>query len=91
MKNHPWEYMNKFPYEYSEKEIDLFTTLDMLDHMESKSMVPPLLYTEAAVKCFIEDRNDISATSLRRCLNHLNQGKHRMTPEFDALIELEEI
>lgn len=81
---------------YSEKEMKLIAKLEMLDVMESKFIVPPLLYNMMAMKCFMDGRNDEISDSVRRCLialsNHTESNKnpvYRLTQEFDDLIQID--
>jgi len=73
---------------YSNKEIKLllhFVSEALLINDENALQV----YRIASVLAFIENENSKYADSLRRCMRHLESGKLRFTPEFDALIDLE--
>lgn len=81
------------PYEYSEKEVKLIETLQMIDIASSPSTPPPLMYMWMGLKCFREDRNDSISKSVRNCLLALDNcqissAPKRLTPEFDNLITL---
>jgi len=78
-------------YEYSEKELAMFETLGFTrGHIQSCS--PVLVYMFAADKCFTDNISGPAVESLRRCKRAWNDNKglgFRMTPEWDALINLE--
>lgn len=84
--------MIKYPYEYSEKEIQLIQVMKAEHYAQSPSLVPYLVYREMAIQCFRDKRNDFISESVYKCL--IAQEKNvpgRLTPEFDALIVLEKV
>lgn len=81
----------KYAYEYSSKEVELIKALEMEDLLHSPSMVPHLVYRELAIACFRDPEIPVEIVqSVRRCFQALEKGQFRLTPEFDALIQLEE-
>lgn len=84
--------MNKYPYEYSQKEIQLIETMKAEHFAMSPSLVPYLVYREMAIQCFRDKRNDFVSESIHRCLIAQEMSKpSRLTPEFDALIVLDKV
>ena len=80
-----------YPYEYSDAEKRLISTLKMEDVAMSPHQPPPLLFTWMAVQCFRDNRNDDVSTSVRNCLLAMEKAHTpgaicRLTPEFDKLI-----
>lgn len=81
--------------ELSDKEKELFIALNcesvmnIPDYLGTLSVT--LAYLIAAEACFIDDRGSPKARgSLRRCILAMRAGEvHRLTPEFDQLIQLE--
>jgi hypothetical protein len=72
---------------YSDKEVLLFKEFQ-LDHLLSH-VAPVTLYHMAMEKAFITDLRGSAVDSLRRCLIAIKDcGAYRMTPEFDALIDI---
>ena len=84
--------MGDYPYEYSEKELELFETLNMLDMLKSPSLAPYLAYRQAAYMCFMEDKRvpESVKTAVRNALGELNNTQNqtifRKTPEWEELI-----
>ena len=82
---------------YSEKEKILFERLGLSYLLESESIEPLVAYRTAAIKCFIDgavigespyDHQDVE--SLRRCCYAFeNFTTKRLTPEWDAMIEID--
>jgi hypothetical protein len=72
---------------FSEKEKLLFSSLACQDLLKQE---PYLAYRTAAEFCFLSDMRGPSVDSLRRCMNTMISSKapHRLTEEFDNLIEL---
>lgn len=53
--------------------------------------IPPKILDCVAMECFLENKQGPAVDSLRRCINTLKNSKmHRMTPEYDALIVLDD-
>jgi hypothetical protein len=76
----------KIPSIYSEKEIELFKALGCDSY--NSYHVPYDLFRVLAAQCFLDNRNDNASDSLRRCIQWINCGNYRKTPEFDNLIQL---
>lgn len=84
--------MGDYPYEYSEKELELFKVLDILDMLKSPNFPPYLAYRHAAYLCFMEDKlfSERVKTAVRNALGELNNTQNqtifRKTPEWEELI-----
>lgn len=76
---------------FSGAEKQMFTALGFDPDVELVLISPMQLYNAAAIKCFLENRTGAAVESLRRCLNFLETGGMRRTPDFDELIKLEEV
>ena len=76
---------------YSPKEIQLLTLLgyQYLFSEDQASVFPPTIYRMATHDAFLSNLQGPLADSLRRCAKAIdNCDPYRMTPEFDALIDL---
>ena len=51
---------------------------------------PTVVYRGMMERAFLDNDQGQHAESLRNCINSLNFGGHRMTPEFDSLIEVDD-
>lgn len=79
----------KSTMEYSKKELEMFTLLDYEDLCYKTNLYPPSVYQIVAEACFIKDLQGLAVDSLRRCMEAFKKSEvWRMTPEWDALIEL---
>lgn len=75
---------------YSEKEVAMFEALGFGKELEFKVRITPLqLYQFAIHKVFASEITGSPVNSLRRCVIAMDNGKPRLTPEFDALINLD--
>lgn len=81
---------SKHPEVYSEKEMELIRSLDCQEMLPF--MLPHPVYRMMVEKVFMDNINDERSDSLRRCIqawNGLHEEKiFRLTPEWDALIDL---
>ena len=83
-----------YPYEYSDKEIQLIEAINFQDIAKNPNVPPTLLYNALAVECFRRNKNDNVENSVRRCLLALEDSCRRDsknpifrgTKEFDDLI-----
>lgn len=74
---------------YSANEIALFTALDLGYMLPLASLEPPSLYRTAVEKAFLSNLQGPVADALRRGATALFAGlPYRMTPEFEALVEI---
>ena len=71
----------------SPKERELFKALKTPPDW-FRSYTTMQLYTQSSFRAFAQDLKGPAVESLRRCMNHLDSGKYRFTPEFEALIQL---
>jgi len=76
---------------YSRKEVAMFARIGV--ELEVMRMVTVnQLYNAAVRKAFIENQQGPAVESLRRCIMEWDKGEkdgvRRLTPEWDALIEL---
>lgn len=79
------------PYEYSEKETELFKILGLYDSVLNNPHCPPVMaYMTAAYTCFMENTRFEKHIheSVWRCNSALIKSKARLTKEFDNLIIL---
>lgn len=79
--------------EYSQAEIRLIEAIDPSWGTQEAAgrLVPGVLYTTLAVKCFMDKRIGPEVNALRRVLAALQESKiYRLTPDFDKLCEFEE-
>jgi hypothetical protein len=73
----------------SDLERRMFEELGCADLLKAKSLGMPTIYRMCAEGCFICNSTGPAVDSLRRCLHALNTCNcNRLTPEFDALIQL---
>lgn len=57
----------------------------------SLTSIPPQVLDMVAMECFLENKRGSAVDSLRRCVNALKNSKmYRGTPEYDALITLDD-
>ena len=86
--------MKNSEYKFSAKEEAMFYALGLDDEINfaKKGMTSPFqVYQWAVNKCFLEKIEGPAVDSLRRCYALFGEGKEcRLTPEWDALIRLEE-
>jgi len=76
---------------WSDKEVAMLQALGAGHLLERFTEDPLLVYRFAMEKAFIEDTRGPAADSLRRCMRALSRcTAYRLTPEWDALIHLEE-
>jgi hypothetical protein len=76
--------------EYSQKEIDLFKYFGYDDLASCRSITVPVIYSMMVEKAFLCDMHGKPVESLRRCQKALNsRSVYRLTPEWDAMIEME--
>lgn len=75
--------------EYSKKEIQLLEHFGVLDLVEADTASPPVIYAICMKKAFLANEQNKATESLRRCVSALSKcHPYRMTPEWDAMIEL---
>lgn len=88
----PHNYSEKLKQDYSEKELCLFSAMDIKESiMEDRYISVITIYRMMAEECFLENRQDDVAQSVRNCLNAMNKmNPKRMTPEWDKLIVIKE-
>lgn len=84
--------MSDYPYDYSEKELKLFSILGMLDMLKRPNIVPHLAYRHAAYLCFMEDAFlseslKMAVRAANRRMDMIPQTIYRGTPEWDELID----
>lgn len=73
--------------EYSEKELALIRYYRM--EILTETVRPIMLYNAMVYTAFVKDDRSCYAESLRRCILALEGNTiRRMTPEFDALIDI---
>lgn len=78
------------PIEFSQKELKLFERLGYL-HFVKDIQDPLTIYRICAEKVFMSNKQGPEVDSIRRCLKAMYDfSPHRLTEEWDALIQLEE-
>jgi hypothetical protein len=76
--------------EYSQKEIDLIRYFGYDDLIHDNNISAPTIYRMMVEKAFLCDLRGKPVESLRRCQRTLNSCFiYRLTPEWDAMIEME--
>ena len=75
---------------YSARELALFKALNAPQGMvDDEHSIPTHFYKYLTIEQFRKNTNGKAVESLRRCIDALLSCKpYRMTPDFDALIEL---
>ncbi len=80
--------------DYSEKEFQMISELSptwakVITEDRDSSVMPPKVLDLVALECFVKRKEGKAVDSLRRCVNALHTCKpYRMTPAYEALIEL---
>lgn len=80
---------------YSDKELEMIKQLsshwyNLILRGDDDSITPPTVFRILAEDCFVRDLKGPAVESLRRCMKAIWESKiHRMTPEWDALIQLD--
>lgn len=81
---------------YSKKEFAMIKKLspfwaNLIETGKNDSVMPPEVLKLVAMECFLENKQGKAVDSLRRCVRaNRNCDPYRMTPEYEALIELDE-
>lgn len=76
-------------HKLSQSEQLMFTLLGYGDLLASEDLEPITMYRIALEDAFLNSKKGPGVESLRRCYKALTSGTpHRLTPAFDALIEL---
>lgn len=80
---------------YSEKEFEMIKACSphwasLIEKGVSITSVPPTVLECVVMEVFLENKTGPAVDSLRRCVNSIkNCSPYRMTPEYDALIQLD--
>ena len=73
---------------YSKKEVELLSYFGAWKYKDSTT--PFFLYSKAAESAFLKNCQGPEAESLRRCVMALGRtGVSRLTPEWDAMIQMD--
>ena len=88
--------VSEMKHYYSKKEFAMIQACSphwasLIEKEVSITSIPPSVLDCVVMECFLENKQGSAVESLRRCMNALKHSKmHRMTPEYDALIKLDD-
>jgi hypothetical protein len=79
----------KIKYNYTEKEIELFNSINPYYIKICAEIPPPRLYEILTVEAFCKNLQGNNINSLRKCMSALKDSTvYRNTKEWDNLIQL---